>query len=160
MRPPWKITFPASTAVTSPRGSARISPPARSSTHDPAWSGGSTAMVALAASRMRNALAALDLRHHVVHDRLVERGLFACEVAVDLHLDLLGQVGDDRAVRLEAPQHEGPGDATERAGSLVVTIALDGHGESLAEADGLSQQPGVADLHDRPPSRGQASLAP
>src|SRR5581483_12230437 len=52
-------------------------------------------------------LDALDLVHFLqqrLHDRLVERRLLPRQRAVHLHLVLLGQVLDDRLVRLQPPQ--------------------------------------------------------
>ena len=40
-----------------------------------------------------------DAFQHVVDDRLVERGLLGGQVAEHVHLQLLGQVGDDRSCR-------------------------------------------------------------
>ena len=49
-----------------------------------------------------DALRVLDLLHHVVDDRAVERGLLAGEPVVLRDLDLLGQVVDDRGIGLDA----------------------------------------------------------
>ena len=72
-----------------------------------------------------DALGLVDPGQHVVDDRLIEAGLLAGQVAELLHLELVGQVGDDRPVGLQAAEHERAGDAPESGGGLVVTVALD-----------------------------------
>ena len=63
-------------------------------------------------------LGVLDLLHHVVDDRLVERGLLGGERAVLLDLDLLRQVVDDGRVGLQPAQQVGPGDGAQPLGRL------------------------------------------
>jgi len=72
---------------------------------------------------------AVQLIHGVAHHRLVERRLFAREVAIDLVLDLFGQVLDHLGVRLEAAQDKGAHQATEPRQCLVILKALDRYGK-------------------------------
>ena len=67
----------------------------------------------------------VDPGQHVVDDRLVEGGLLAGQVAELLHLELVGKVGDDRPVGLEAAEDERPGDPAQVGCHLVVALALD-----------------------------------
>jgi hypothetical protein len=97
-----------------------------------------------------DALAVLDLLHHVVDDRLVQRGLLAGEPVVLGDLDLLGQVVDDRRVGLDAAEQVRAGDAAQEGGGLGVAVPLDGDRVAGAEAVGGAQQPGVEHVHDRP----------
>ena len=67
-----------------------------------------------------HAFGLVDAVQHVVDHGLVERGLLAGQGAERLHLELVRQVGDDRPVGLQPPQHERRGDAAEMRGCLVV----------------------------------------
>ncbi len=100
-----------------------------------------------------DSLARLDPRHHLGDDRLVQGRLLARERAVDGHLELLGQVGDDCSVGLEAAQDERRRRSAEPPGSIVVAVAFDGNGEALPERVGRSEEARVQDLHDRPELR-------
>ena len=91
-----------------------------------------------------------DLAHRVLQDGLVERRLLAGERAVHLHLVLLGQVGDDGAVGLEAPQDERRGERLEARRGVGVGGALDGHGELAPELLGRAEIARVDDLEDAP----------
>jgi hypothetical protein len=107
----------------------------------------------IVASTRPPALDALALLHpgqHVVHDRLIERGLLAGQVAVHLHLQLGWQVGDDRAVGLHPAQHERAGETLEQRGRVLVVEALDRDREPGAERPRGAEQPRVEELHDRP----------
>ena len=100
-----------------------------------------------------DALRVLDLLHHVVDDRAVERGLLGREPVVLRDLDLLGQVVDDRRVGLDPAQQVGPGDRAQPRRRLVAAVPLDRHRVALAEAVGRAQQPGVEHVHHRPELR-------
>ena len=50
---------------------------------------------------------------------LVERGLFAAELAEGLDLGLVGQIGDDRLVGLQTPQDVGPHQLAQRPVRVV-----------------------------------------
>ena len=80
-----------------------------------------------------DALGLVDPDQHVVDDGLIKRGLLAGQGAELLHLELVGEVGDDRPVGLQAAKHEGAGDPAESGCGLVVTITLDRDGEPIAE---------------------------
>ena len=56
-----------------------------------------------------------DAVQHVVDHRLIQRGLLRSQVADQIHLQLLGQVSDDRRVGLDAAQDERPGEASHRS---------------------------------------------
>ena len=89
-------------------------------------------------------------RQQVIDDRLVERRLLSGQHAAFDHLDLVRQVVDDGSIRLQAAQHERPGDPAEQGGRLVVSVSFDGAAEALAERPRAAEQTGVEDLHDRP----------
>ena len=96
-------------------------------------------------------LGLLDPVEHVVDHRLVEAGLLPGQVAQHVHLDLLGQVGDDRAVGLEPPEHERPGEPLQRGRRRLVAVALDRHGEAFAGTScSVPSRPGVEEVHERP----------
>ena len=80
-----------------------------------------------------DALGCLDPASMSSTDGLVERGLLGGEVAPDLHLDLVRQVGDDRLVGLQPAQHERPGGplAARRSPSCVA-VPLDRDREAAA----------------------------
>ena len=67
----------------------------------------------------------LGLLDHLVDDRLVERRLLLGQVAVDAHLDLLGQVADDAPVGLQPAQDERAGRLPQALGRVAVAVALD-----------------------------------
>ncbi len=75
-----------------------------------------------------DALAVVDLVHHVGDHGLVERGLLGGEVAEHLHLQLLRQVGDDGPVGLRRRRTNGPVTALEPLGRRFVTVPLDRFG--------------------------------
>ena len=70
----------------------------------------------------------------LVDDVLVQHGLLAGEPGPGDLLDLVRQVGHERAVGLGAAQHERLGDAAQPGGGLAVAVALDRLGEAVAEA--------------------------
>ena len=79
-----------------------------------------------------DALGRLELLGGVLDDGLVERGLLLGQRAEDLHLELVGQVGDDRLVGLEPAEDERAGQALEASGGLGVAVDLDRHVEAPA----------------------------
>ena len=95
-------------------------------------------------------LGLLDAVEHVVDDRPVEAGLLPGEVAQHVHLDLVGQVGDDRPVGLEPPEHERAGEPLQGGGRRLVAVALDGNGEAVPERRLRAEQAGVEEVHQRP----------
>ena len=97
-----------------------------------------------------DALGLVDAAQHVVHHRLVERGLLLGEGAETVHLHLLGQVRDDGAVGLEPAQNERPGERPQMGRRLLVAEPLDGDHEALPERRRRPEQARVQHLHDRP----------
>ena len=95
-------------------------------------------------------LGRLDLGQHVGDRRLVQRRLLGGQVAPDLHLQLVRQVGDDRLVGLEPAQDERPGDPPQPGGRFLVGGALDWDRVPLPELLGGPEQAGAGELHDRP----------
>ncbi len=95
-------------------------------------------------------LGALDLGQRVAHGGLVQRGLLLGERHEDLHLDLLGQIRDNRRVALEAAQNEGRGDAAQLRGGPDVAGPLDRAGEVAAELRLAAKIAGVQEAHDAP----------
>ena len=81
---------------------------------------------------------------------LVERGLLARQRAEDLHLHLLGQVGDDGAIGLEPAQDEGAGEPAQPRHGRRVAAGVDRHEEGPFELRLRAEEPGVQELHDRP----------
>ena len=76
----------------------------------------------------------VDPGEHVVDHRLVERGLLPGQGTELLHLELLGEVGNDRPVGLQAAQNEGRGDPAQLRRRPLVSPALYRVGEALPEA--------------------------
>ena len=69
-----------------------------------------------------------DLAGKFLDRLLVERGLLAAQQAERLHFRLVGEVGDDALVGLEAAQNIGPHQLAERAVRIMRP-----HGEVLDE---------------------------
>ena len=67
----------------------------------------------------RDALRVFELLGQFLHRLLVERGLLAAELAEGLDLGLVGQVGDDRLVGLQAPQDVRPHQLAQGAVGVV-----------------------------------------
>ena len=95
-------------------------------------------------------LAFLDPGHHLVQHRLVEGGLLSGDVAKDLHLDLVGKVGDDRPVRLEPAEDERLGRLLEPGGDLLIAVSLDRDRDPAPEVGGGTKQARIQEVHDRP----------
>ena len=95
-----------------------------------------------------DALALVERARQVVDGTLVERGLGAGERAERRHLGLVGEIGDDASVGLEATQDVGP---HERAkGRVALGLAL-GHATGRApELPGAPEQPGGEEVEERP----------
>ena len=91
-----------------------------------------------------------DAVQHVVDHRLIQRGLLRSQVADQIHLQLLGQVSDDRRVGLDAAQDERPGEASQSIRGVVITATLDRLGVALLERRCRSEQPGIGELEDGP----------
>jgi hypothetical protein len=91
----------------------------------------------------------LGLLEHLVDDRLVERRLLLGEVAVDAHLDLLGQVGDDAPVGLQPAQDERAGRLAQTLGRVAVAVALDRRRVAALERRRRAEQPRIEEVHDR-----------
>ena len=87
----------------------------------------------------------------LLDDGRVERRLLLRQVAEDLHLQLVGQVGDDAASVFRRRSMNGAGQALE-AGRRRRGPARPGSGTKKRRAEfGLrAQQAGVEELHDRP----------
>ena len=66
-----------------------------------------------------DAFGVLELLGQLLDRLLVERGLLAAELAVRLDLGLVGQVGDDGLVGLQAPQDVRPHQVAQRAVGVV-----------------------------------------
>ena len=95
-----------------------------------------------------DAVGVVELVGEVVHRLLVERRLLAAQRAERLHLGLVGQVGDDALVGLQAPQNVGAHQLAQRAVGIVRPV-----GEAFGERRELlrrSQQPGIDEVEDRP----------
>jgi hypothetical protein len=92
----------------------------------------------------------LDLVHHVVHDRLIERCLLGGELAVLLDLYLVRQIVDDGWVGLEPAQHVRPGDGAQPLRRLGEAVALDRDRVPGPELLAGSQYARVEEVHDRP----------
>jgi hypothetical protein len=94
-------------------------------------------------------LGLLDLRHDLVHHRLIERGLLGGEMAVLLDLDLVGEVVDDRLVGLESTQDVRAGDRAQQLDGFGLPVAFDGLGVPDAEEfGGGTEDAGVEEVHD------------
>ena len=106
----------------------------------------------LAAVRLVVVLA-LDVAEQVVDDRLVERGLLAGQVARLGELDLVGQLGCDRAIGLDAAEEERRGEPPEPVGRVLVVPAFDRDREPALEGLRRAQEAGVREVHDRPQLR-------
>ena len=95
-----------------------------------------------------DALGVLELLGQLLDGLLVERGLLAAELAEGLDLGLVGQIGDDGLVGLEAPQDVGPHQVAQRAVGVVRLVR-----EALGvarELPGRAEQPRVEEVEDRP----------
>ena len=92
----------------------------------------------------------LDAAEHVGDRGLVQAGLLGGEVAPDLHLLLVRQVGDDRLVGLQAAEHERLGEPLERLRRLRRAVPLDRDRVPLPEPLGRPEQARVGEVHDRP----------
>ena len=84
------------------------------------------------------------------HGAVVERLLLGAEPHPLVQLHLLGQVGDDRAVGLEAPQDERPHAGLEVAHRGHVAIALDRQPVALAKEGLIAQHLRIEEVHQRP----------
>src|SRR5581483_12091534 len=80
----------------------------------------------------------------------VQRRLLARQVAKHLHLQLVGQVGDDAIVGLEPAQKEWAGQTLEAASRFGVMIGLDGHEKAAAKVGPRAQKAGIEKLPNRP----------
>ena len=90
----------------------------------------------------------LELVGQVLHRLLVERRLLAAQGAEGLHLGLVGQVGDDALVGLEAAQDVGTHQIAQRRVRVLRPV-----GEALDEGRellGRAQQAGIDEVEDRP----------
>ena len=95
-----------------------------------------------------DAVGVLELLGELVDRLLVERGLLAAQRAEGLHLGLVGQVGDDALVGLQAPQDVGAHQLAQRSVGIVRPVGeLLGEGRELL---GRSQQAGIDEIEDRP----------
>jgi hypothetical protein len=90
----------------------------------------------------------LDAAQHVIDHSLVEGGLLGCQVAQHVHLQLLGQVGDDRRVRLDPAQDEWRGEPAESFRYLVVPMPLDRFCIPLLERRRRSEHPRIGELQN------------
>ena len=72
------------------------------------------------------------------------------QVAEDLHLQLVGQVGDDALVGLEPAQDERAGQALQPLGGLGVALAWIGTKKVRRNSAWRAEQAGIEELHDRP----------
>ncbi len=88
--------------------------------------------------------------HLFAHRRFIERGLFRRQAAIDLVLELLRQIVNDRRVGFQAAQDEGRGQLLERGGGVLVAVALDRQAELFAERVARAEIAGVEELRDRP----------
>src|SRR5262249_61548837 len=85
----------------------------------------------------------LDRLLGLADDGGIERRLLPGERAVDLHLHLLREVLDDRAVGLEPPQDEGTGEPPQPLEGLRVLARLDRDEVALLERRLRAEQAGV-----------------
>ena len=92
----------------------------------------------------------LDLLDHLLHHRLVKRGLFLGQVAEDLHLHLVGQVLNNRLIRFQTAQDEGLYQAFERFRSAGIMVLLNGNAKLLTKVCTGSQIVWIQKIHDRP----------
>ena len=76
--------------------------------------------------------------------------LLGAEAHPFAQLHLLGQVGDDRFVGLEAAQDEGAHPGLEVPQGAHVAVALDRQAVALAEEGFIPQHPGVEEVHQGP----------
>ncbi len=97
-----------------------------------------------------DALGGVDLFGGVFDHGLVERRLFLGQSAEHLHLQLVGQIGDDRFVGLEAAEDERAGELLEPSGGVGVAVGLDGDLERASEFGLGAEQAGVEEFDDRP----------
>ena len=84
----------------------------------------------------------------ILHRLLVERRLLAAQGAERFHLGLVGQVGNDALVGLQAPQDIGTHQIAERTVRVLRPV-----GEAFDEGRKLlrrSQQSGIDEVEDRP----------
>src|SRR5262249_35014879 len=80
----------------------------------------------------------------------IQRALLFGQGAVDFHLQLLRQVGDNGFVRLEPAQDEGSGQSLQPRGRLRVAVDLNGNKEGALELRLCSEKAGVEKLENRP----------
>src|SRR5204862_5494015 len=81
---------------------------------------------------------------------LIQRCLLLRERAENLHLILLRQVSDDRAVGLETPQDEGSGKPPEVVDGVGIATRLDRQKVARAECGGSAEIAGVEKVDDGP----------
>ena len=89
-----------------------------------------------------------ELAGEIVHRLLVKRRLLAAQGAEGFHLGLVGQVGNDALVGLQAPQDIGAHQVAERAVRVMRPV-----GEAFDEGRKLlrrSQQARIDEIEDRP----------
>ena len=80
-----------------------------------------------------NTARAVNVSEHVVDDGLVESGLFAGQVAINLHLHLVGQIDFDEWIALEASEQKRADDVPESPSPITVVMSLDGNRKPSAE---------------------------
>ena len=88
----------------------------------------------------------VDAAEHVGDGRLVQARLLLRQVAPDLDLLLVRQVGDDRLVGLQPAQQERLGDPPQPLGRLLVAESLHRDRVVLAERLRRAEQAGVGEL--------------
>jgi hypothetical protein len=95
----------------------------------------------------------VDAAEHVGDGRLVQACLLLRQVAPDLDLLLVRQVGDDRLVRLQAAQQERLSDPPQPLRRLLLVADPLHRDRVLPEGLRRAEQAGVGELHDRPQLR-------
>ncbi len=80
-----------------------------------------------------DAVRAFQRRFRLFGHRQVEGGLLLGQRAIDRHLLLLRQVGNDAAVGFQAAQQEGTGEAFQPCGRVGIVFQLDGLEEIARE---------------------------
>ena len=87
----------------------------------------------------------------VLDYRFVQRRLLLGQIAEDLHLDLVRQIGDDALVGLQSAKDERRRDASQALQTLsCIGVHLNGHEEALAKRAFRSEESRVEKLHEAP----------